>query len=113
MEEAAHGALGTAAGTEQGDGTLSLLAAVLVYRLCAETGGNRIQTRAFLETAIDINMHIHTVKLDQQMGILLVGTAIAFHKAKMKLQGQEGRVTPHYRQGSQRNSFAASVGEVL
>lgn len=58
-------------------------------------------------------MHIHTVKLDQQMGILLVGIAIAFHKAKMKLQDQEGTITLHYRQRSQRNSLAATVGKVL
>lgn len=70
---------------------LSLLSAVPEHHLCAETRGSKTQTRAFLQTAIDINVHIHTAKLDQQMGILFVGIATAFHKAKMKLQHQKGQ----------------------
>lgn len=63
-----------------------LVSNVFVHCLhCAEIRGNRIQTRACLETAVDMNVHIHTVKLDQQVGILLVGIAIAFYRAKIKL----------------------------
>lgn len=77
---------GTAAGA-----ILSLLSAVPAHRLCAETRGNKTQSRAFLQTAIDTNVHNHTAKLDQQMGILFVGIATAFHEAKMKLQHQKGQ----------------------
>lgn len=42
-----------------------------------------------------------------------MGIAIAFHKAKMKLQGQEGTITLCYGQGSQRNLFTASGRSVL
>lgn len=42
-----------------------------------------------------------------------MGLAIAFHKAKTKLQGQEGTIILCHGQGSQRNSFTASERSTL